>query len=123
MKRLMLLLLVLFLFACGNDSSAFSFDDKSFTEKYEEITEKEKPSNVVFTDESINLVDGTTEDAIALISTLNQLSDDEQIREFGVSLINIDETYHEDELTTDDYYIKVNVDNESATVSIFPNKE
>lgn len=116
-KGVTILYSLIFLIACNSTVEMAGMNEQEFVNMYEWITDKPIPNHINLEDGKIEMIDGTVTEVITIISTINQLKNDEVYRDFGVELITVEDIF-KDSLITDELIINVEVTDGLATVIV-----
>lgn len=126
MRKLLLLSLILLivLAACGSDSvvknEKFTISEDEFIKVYEEVNDKNFPTNILVNEELLNIDFANKDEVIAFLDAAYEIIKDDGIRRLKNS-IEIEENHINAIIVLDDISIFYNDEIEdSLSVSIYP---
>lgn len=124
MRKLLLIFSLLFLAACGSDSvvknEKFTISEDEFIKVYEEVNDKNFPTNILVDEELLNIDFANKDEVIAFLDAAYEIIKDDGIRRLKNS-IEIKENHINTIIVLDDISIIYNDEIEdSLSVSIYP---
>jgi hypothetical protein len=118
------LILSIILIGCSNKGSTdgkYNFDEEEFTGVYEDINNKNLPTNVSYLPELIRLEKGNQDEAVSFLKVAEELIGEEEISRLRKSLEN-DEDNIPQTIQSDKHMMNVFNQNGTYTISITPHE-
>ncbi len=123
MKRIsaiFLSLVLLIVFSACTPEKTFYFSTDQFIDTYESVSNDDLPKNIIVKDTSIELHEGTIDQAVYFLETLEKMFTDEAFKEVSDDLLETKGIYSK-ELVSSKVYLGISAENpENIRINLLP---
>lgn len=124
-KNILLLICLLtfsFIMGCSTKPS-FIFSNELFIDTYQAVSKANLPDNIIVNDDSITLNDGSIDEAVYILTTLEKTLNNNEFAELADDLLSAQGIYS-NELVASNIYVGISAENESnIRLNILPDEK